>query len=214
VTEGSIFAGDLATWFGEMTAALRGAGESDVPCGSCTACCRSSQFVHIAPDERATLAVIPKELRFPAPRLPEGHVLLGYDERGHCPMLVDGGCSIYENRPRACRVYDCRVFAASGVTPSDRPAVADRVRQWRFSFDSADSRPIFEALQAAAAALRQLPSEVTPSTDTGQAVVAVQIVDLFVERDDAGALMVVAPPMDDVRDAVERLAKKRQTGSD
>jgi Fe-S-cluster containining protein len=214
VTEGSIFAGDLATWFGEMTAALRGAGESDVPCGSCTACCRSSQFVHIAPDERATLAVIPKELRFPAPRLPEGHVLLGYDERGHCPMLVDGGCSIYKNRPRACRVYDCRVFAASGVTPSDRPAVADRVRQWRFSFDSADSRPIFEALQAAAAALRQLPSEVTPSTDTGQAVVAVQIVDLFVERDDAGALMVVAPPMDDVRDAVERLAKKRQTGSD
>src|SRR5690349_11565351 len=116
-----------------MTAALAGTAESDVPCGSCTACCRSSQFVHIAPDERETLAVIPKELLFPAPRLPRGHVLLGYDERGHCPMLVAGGCSIYENRPRACRAYDCRVFAATGVTPSDQPAVVERVRQWRFS---------------------------------------------------------------------------------
>ena len=60
-----------------------------MPCGTCTACCTSSQFVHIGPDEVDTLAHIPAELLFPAPRMPKGHVLLGYDERGHCPMLID-----------------------------------------------------------------------------------------------------------------------------
>ena len=34
---------------------------------------------------------------------------------GHCPMLVDGRCSIYEHRPRTCRTYDCRVFPAAGL---------------------------------------------------------------------------------------------------
>jgi Fe-S-cluster containining protein len=212
VTAEAVPTGDVAAWYAQMSAALTGAGESDVPCGSCTACCRSSQFVHIGPDERATLAVIPQALRFPAPRLPRGHVLLGYDERGHCPMLVDGGCAIYEHRPRACRVYDCRVFAATGVTPSDKPAVAERVQHWRFSFDSPDSRPMLQALRAAAASLRELPSELGPSTDTARAVVAVQIVDLFLQRDEAGALTVAKPSADEVRDAVMRLSSRTSSG--
>ena len=57
-----------------MRAALRGERDSDVPCNGCTACCTSSQFVHIGPDETDTLAHIPAELLFPAPRLPRGHV--------------------------------------------------------------------------------------------------------------------------------------------
>ncbi len=77
-----------------LQGAIRGERGSEVPCGSCTACCTSSQFVHIGPDETDTLARIPAALLFPAPRQPPGHVLLGYDERGHCPMLVDGRCSI------------------------------------------------------------------------------------------------------------------------
>lgn len=60
-----------------MQAALRGEGEADVPCGSCTACCTASQFVHIEPDEADALAHIPRQLLFPAPRLPRGHVLMG-----------------------------------------------------------------------------------------------------------------------------------------
>ncbi len=65
-------AGDFSAWLAGMQAALRGEGESDVPCGTCTACCTSSQFVHIEPDETDTLAHIPKELLFPAPRAPAG----------------------------------------------------------------------------------------------------------------------------------------------
>ncbi|MFA6001077.1 MAG: hypothetical protein WC828_03075 [Thermoleophilia bacterium] len=34
---------------------------------------------------------------------------------GCCPMLIDGGCSIYEHRPLTCRIYDSRVFAAAGI---------------------------------------------------------------------------------------------------
>jgi Fe-S-cluster containining protein len=114
-----------------MRSALAGERDAEVPCGSCTACCRSSQFVHIAPDETRTLARIPAALLFPAPGQPKGHMVLGYDERGHCPMLVDDRCSIYTDRPRTCRTYDCRIFAATGVTP-DQPLVAEQVERWRF----------------------------------------------------------------------------------
>ncbi len=65
-------AGDFSAWLGEMQAAIRGERASDVPCGTCTACCTSSQFIHIGPDESDTLAHIPGELLFPAPRLPAG----------------------------------------------------------------------------------------------------------------------------------------------
>ena len=85
------------------------------PCGGCTACCTSSQFVHIEPDETRTLSRIPAALLFPAPGLPRGHRLMGYDENGHCPMLVDATCSIYADRPRTCRTYDCRIFPAADI---------------------------------------------------------------------------------------------------
>jgi hypothetical protein len=86
--EGDLDAGDFSSWLVEIQAALRAERAAEVPCGGCTACCTSSQFVHVGPDETDTLAHIPAELLFPAPRMPEGHVLLGYDERGHCPMLI------------------------------------------------------------------------------------------------------------------------------
>lgn len=144
-------AGDFGTWLRDVRVAIRGEREAHVPCGGCTACCESSQFVHIAPDERETLARIPAALLFAAPGLSKGHVVLGYDERGRCPMLSDAGCSIYEHRPRTCRTYDCRVFAAAGVDPDDKPAVAVQVRRWRFAVAGAD-RAALDAVRAAAAA--------------------------------------------------------------
>jgi Fe-S-cluster containining protein len=141
VTDAQLDAGEFTTWLTEMHGALRGETAADVPCNGCTACCTSSQFVHIEPDETDTLAHIPRELLFPAPRRPRGHVLLGYDERGHCPMLVDNQCSIYEHRPRTCRTYDCRVFTATGVEldEADKAQIADRVRRWQFRYATADA---------------------------------------------------------------------------
>jgi Fe-S-cluster containining protein len=120
-----------------------------VPCDGCTACCTSSQFVRIGPEEVDTLAHIPRELLFPAPLAETGTMVMGYDEHGHCPMLIDGGCSIYEHRPRTCRTYDCRVFAATGVE-SDRVAIAERVRQWHFDLPTERDRVERDALCAAA----------------------------------------------------------------
>ena len=50
-----LVAGDFSSWLTETQGALRGEHGSDVPCGSCTACCTSSQFNHIGPDETDTL---------------------------------------------------------------------------------------------------------------------------------------------------------------
>jgi hypothetical protein len=120
--------------FSEWLDGFDATAEAQVPCGACTACCTSSQFVLIEPDERDAIAHVPAELRFRAPGLPKGHFVLGYDEHGHCPMLVDGDCSIYEHRPRACRTYDCRIFAVTDVVP-DQPAIAERVHDWEFDVD-------------------------------------------------------------------------------
>jgi len=133
--DGRLDAGAFPAWLAGMRRALRGEADADVPCGTCTACCTSSQFVHIGPDEADTLASIPAELLFPAPLLPLGHVVLGYDERGHCPMLLDGACSIYEHRPRTCRTYDCRVFPAAGLVPEGKPAIARQAARWQFDDD-------------------------------------------------------------------------------
>jgi hypothetical protein len=144
-------AGDFSSWLVDVRAAIRGERPAVVPCDDCTACCTSSQFVHIEPDEADTLGCIPSGLLFPAPGRPRGHVVLGYDDRGHCPMLVEGRCSIYAHRPRSCRMYDCRVFAATGVPPEGdgRAAIARQVKRWRFDDSSVKAKAQQEAVRAA-----------------------------------------------------------------
>jgi Fe-S-cluster containining protein len=151
---GELPAGDFSTWFDEFRAALQGDNDADVPCDGCTACCASSQFVHIAPEETDTLAHIPSELLFAAPGMPAGHVVMGYDEHGRCPMLADHGCSIYDHRPRTCRTYDCRVFAATGVEiDDDKVLLAQRIRRWRFDHPTVADRLLHDAVRSAARAI-------------------------------------------------------------
>ncbi len=210
-------AGNFSSWLSGMRQALHGEGVSDVPCESCTACCTSSQFVHIGPDEIETLARVPRQLLFGAPGLPKGHVVMGYDELGHCPMLVDGGCSIYEDRPRACQIYDCRVFPAAGLDPAqdDKPLMADRTRRWRFTFATEADRNRHAAVRAASAFLREdhgdLALGVVPSNPTQLAVLAVEIHDLFLHVDQrTGRTAVVSPPPEVVKKEV--VARTRPPG--
>jgi Fe-S-cluster containining protein len=176
-------AGPFSAWFEEARRAIRGEAASVVPCDGCTACCTSSQFVHIGPDEADALAHIPRELLFPAPRRPPGHVVLGYDEHGHCPMLRDGRCSIYTHRPQACRTYDCRVFAATGVDAAEHPDIARQARRWAFRTATEDDRAHARAARHAAAFLEAhpevLPAGAPPLDATRRAVLALQICDLF-----------------------------------
>lgn len=171
-------AGDFSSWLAEVRGAIAGNHGVVVPCGGCTACCTSSQFIAIGSDEVATLGRIPAELLFPAPRRPDQWVL-GYDEQGHCPMLVGGRCSIYEDRPLACRTYDCRVFAAAGVEV-DNP-IGRQARRWRFRFPDRDDRRRRDAVRAAATSLGDAASP------TERAVRAVQLHEQFLGGEsDAG----------------------------
>jgi uncharacterized protein len=182
-----LYAGDFASWLSEMQAAIRGERDSDVPCGSCTACCVSSQFIHIAPEETETLAQIPRALLFPAPGAPQGHVLMGYDEHGHCPMFVDGACSIYEQRPRTCRTYDCRVFTAADVTPDDdKPVIAAQVARWRFSYSSPASQERHHSVRAVAVRLRSPNSATGGSELRNTTQLAVAAVEMATRRLRAG----------------------------
>ena len=201
-------AGEFSSWLEETRAAIRTGAATEVPCGGCTACCTSSQFVHVAPDETDTLAHIPQDLLFPAPELPEGHVVLGYDERGHCPMLVDGRCSIYEFRPRTCRTYDCRVLPAAGFQhDEDVPVeIGRRATRWRFTHSTVAARVQHDAVEAAATFLAEHPEVLPPNSGrpslTRLAALAIEIHELFLTGDDKGTTAVVCPDAPTVRAAL------------
>jgi uncharacterized protein len=142
-------AGDFSAWLGQIRHAQDSSIiETTVSCGECNACCRSSLFIHIKPDEKETLGRIPKRLLFPAPGLPPGHVLMGYDENGKCPMLQNNGCSIYDSRPQTCRQFDCRIFSATGVEMSAtaQASIVEQARRWRFAYPSEVDRAESSAL--------------------------------------------------------------------
>jgi Fe-S-cluster containining protein len=201
-------AGPFSSWIDRTLAAQDTRVGADVPCGSCTACCRSSKFIHIAPDETETLRRVPRELQFAAPGLPAGTVLMGYDEHGQCPMFVDGGCSIYEHRPRTCRNYDCRIFPATGLSPDDddQALITEQARRWRFDFRSALDRQKHEAVLAATDFLREqtasLPAGQAPRSSS-VAMAALKAHRAFLQLDEvSGETVLVSPDAETVRAAL------------
>jgi len=200
-------AGAFAEWAYATRRAQEGDGDAEVPCDGCTACCRSSFFVHLGPDETATLDRIPDELLFRAPGLPAGYMVLGYDERGHCPMLVDDACSIYEDRPMTCRKFDCRVLSAAGLAPDGpgQDALAERVRAWHFDLGTRRDRVARDAVRAALAFIEEHPECFEPGRNPVNAVqrsvTALAIFDEFVGADG----QVIEPGIDAVRLALARI---------
>ncbi len=207
-------AGPFAAWADAMESVLREGAESEVPCDGCTACCRTFHFVDIGSDETETLGRIPTELLAPAPRRP-GHMVLGYDEQGRCPMLGDAGCSIYEHRPRSCRSYDCRVYPAAGLEPvgPTKVALRARVRRWRFDFRSDADEVAEQAVGAAAEWLRAHP-EVAPGArtvdDADLAALAVLVHRCFLGTNAVtGDPELVEPDVDVVAASIDRSTSDR-----
>jgi Fe-S-cluster containining protein len=185
-----VAAGPFAEWRAGVLHALSTGDDIDVPCGECTACCRASYFIHVDPDEVETLARIPTELQFAAPGRPPGTVVLGYDQRGHCPMLIDDRCSIYEHRPRTCRQYDCRVFAATGVDAAGdgKQEVAARAARWRFEHPTSRDEREHAAARAAIVFIRShrevVPAGAEPRTAADLAVLGLRAADALLDDDD------------------------------
>ena len=183
-------AGGFSAWLRRTRIALVDESGADVPCRECIACCTTSHFVHVRPDETDALAHIPRELLFAAPGLPRGNVLLGYDKDGRCPMVTSDGCSIYEHRPLTCRNYDCRVFAAAGIA-ADQQAITQRVRRWKFAYPAQDDRERHASVRAAAAFLQahagSFPAAAALRDPMHVAILAVKVSDVFAGVDAPGA---------------------------
>ena len=208
----------FSQWLGGTRVALVEGDGVDVPCAECDACCRSSYFIHIRPDEAHTLALIPQQLLFAAPGMPSGNVLMGYDENGCCPMLGRDGCTIYSHRPVTCRSYDCRVFAAAGIA-ADRTEISRRGSQWTFSYPCEDDRREHSAVQTAARFLTEhaecFPGGDVPSSPAELAILAVKVYDVFLQIDDDPSAMEPAPSDRELAKAVmagnETFEARRQT---
>ena len=213
-----IEAGGFSAWLANVTDVLEEDAGSDVPCSGCTACCTSSQFVHIAPDETETISRIPVELLVPAPGLPEGHRVLGFDEHGRCPMLIDNACSIYDDRPRTCRAFDCRVFAAAGLSTGDprKSQIDGRIERWRFSYpetvDEVEQRAVHAAVRFLEAN-RDVLTGIAPHLDASTtAVLSLAVHGLFFDRGGpACGPELVEPDPAVVLQAVEAFVERRRT---
>jgi Fe-S-cluster containining protein len=175
-----------------MRAALSGGAGMEVACGDCRGCCTSSYFIKVRPHETAALAHIGADNLRPIPGATSGNLLMGFDERGHCFMFANGGCSIYQHRPETCRTYDCRVFAAAGMNAgAEKSAINERIAQWEFEYASDQDREEHRAVTATANFLRQhpvrFPGGRIPSRPSDIAVLAVKSYQVFLDppRSDA-----------------------------
>lgn len=206
-------AGVFSSWLRRTRNDLSAQEGADVPCGECTACCHSSYFIHIGPEETETLTRIPEELLFEAPGQYEGTVLLGYGEDGQCPMLVDEKCSIYEHRPQTCRNYDCRIFPAAGIAPAedDKALITRRTRRWKFDYPGLDDRTEHAAVQAAARFLRERAdcfADEIPTNAIQLAILALKVYHVFLQIHDAREKSGTTPSDLDVARLVEKALAK------
>ena len=187
----SIDAGDFSSWLAQARSALIDGRGSDVDCDGCVGCCSSSYFIHLLPDESQALARLPKELLASAPGMAGGHQVMGYDANGRCPMLSATGCSIYADRPRTCRAYDCRLFAAAGIAAggADKTAINQRIKRWKFSYPSARDRQEHRAVKAAVTFVEKhadaFPGGRVPTNPSQLAVLAIKAYAVFMSGDGA-----------------------------
>jgi hypothetical protein len=125
----------------------------------------------------------------PVQRLPPGNAMMIPRSNGHCPMYVGGECTIYRDRPQTCLDYDCRIFSAAGIAAggADKAVINRRVGEWRFDYPSTADRRAHQAVQAAAAFIRDHGASFhgarVPTAPTGIAVLAIKAYAVFLDDD-------------------------------
>ena len=182
-------AGTFGDWLADMRAVLRGQRDADVPCGDCVGCCVSKYVIPLRPADSRVLESIPDRYLM----IERGENGIRYQmkfrEDGTCPLFCQGKCSVYQHRPRTCRDYDCRVYAATGLVPDgDRPVIGERVAAWRFSYRTEDERRDARAVRRAAEFIRSsgtvLPAQLRLDSSAAVAVLAVKVYPVFRESCD------------------------------
>jgi hypothetical protein len=187
MTPDVVDAGPFSEWLARFGESLKGTAGMKVPCGDCTGCCISGYSVQLRPEDRGALARIPVELLLSPPGFPRGHHTMAALPDGLCPMLSEGRCTIYSDRPQTCLDYDCRVFAAAGIEAgaNQKSVINQRVRAWRFRYPTAQDELAHRAVRSAAAFIRDrrsaFPPGRVPGGPTGIAVLAVKVHGVFLE---------------------------------
>ncbi len=181
----AIAAGPFLEWLESFLRGWNSGEGSPVACGSCRACCEASFFIALEPDETESLQAIPRALKLPVPGAPHGHTQLPYDARGRCPLLGETGCTIYAERPRTCRRFDCRLFAAAGLPAggADKAGINDRAARWAFAYPRTEDAQAHAAVRAAAAFIRDqadaFPGGRVPDSPSQLALAALHAYRLF-----------------------------------
>lgn len=154
---------DLATgqqsqgrWGGDPRAVLTGiaSGQSRVPCNGCKECCYHTR-VDVDPQEEP-----PERLKhLSVERDENGYYWLQKRPDGSCAHLGENGCTVYDYRPSACRSYDCRLYAITGIL--DRYDGDHKQPVWLFEQTTPEGRALLAAAQAlgSAEALRRSQTE-------------------------------------------------------
>lgn len=180
-------AGDFSAWLADALRSMITREGTDVACGDCVGCCSSSYFIHLEPDDVDARARIPETLLFQAPGMPEWHSLMGFDSKGTCPMLRKRLCTIYEHRPRTCRIYDCRIFAAAGILAGedDKLVINQRIALWEFGYptgrDRDEHRSVTRAAEFTSSHPRVFPGGRIPTNPSQLALLALKVHELFLE---------------------------------
>ncbi len=189
-----IDAGEFLAWLNQTRAAMQDHRGSTVACGDCLGCCSSSYFIHVRAHESVSLQRIPKAMLVSAPGWPAGDKLMGYDKQGHCPMLKQKQCQIYQDRPQTCRDYDCRIFTATGLRAGqqEKAQINQRVANWRFSYPNPADQAAQQAVLATVRFIQQhaasFPNARVPQEPTQLALLALKVYPILLERPDISKL--------------------------
>lgn len=69
-------------------------------------------------------------MQLPSVEYLNGGWSLKKNEDGACSLLIDDRCSIYERRPKACKLYDCRLRNVIGASPANDEIMREAFLQW------------------------------------------------------------------------------------
>jgi len=181
-------AGNFSSWLRQIRKSILTESGTKVACGDCTACCSSSYYIRIGPKETQARKRIRKDLLVSAPGLPKGYRLLVYEKNGLCPMLKGVKCSIYNYRPKTCRIYDCRIFTAAGISAGgkDNALIAGQAMRWKFNYPGKRDRDEHLAVKTAAKFIRQHPKNFpggrVPENPSQLAILAIKVYDVFLDK--------------------------------